>query len=452
MFRFELTKASREPGIALNYPPKDEATDDYDLQFASPTPGSTQGPFGQYIEMPPGASGAEAQAVLSAFDWGAWGTLKVTAKLPDGREIVGHLEGDESRTAILIPKRQHNSFIADKWKEDPNNKATGLADNDDSENDPVGDGDKGDGLTLYEEYRGFRINGKHVSGHPQKKDFFVHNATGADLWPGVRHFAKITGLNVHYRFQIDEFDIDPTSATFRRINFNHAEGSHEVDQHGIYIRKFDPGLAASGVSDFGPPKHVRYVDMSQKPGDMSYARRGSRIITRDVGVAFVAHELGHAIRIYHHGEDDHYRRWTFKRDSVDATRLYRRPGDGRLVVLETGREVDVRYEDDVPNPLSGFFWVGVWGGQHSGVEDCVMRYDNAVAYVPGPGRNSPIRYWADGGEVTGMGLCDTVTGTGVNAQGRTPRPRYGGASQLESTGPARRGNCKAQLCVSDRYH
>jgi len=78
-----------------------------------------------------------------------------------------------------------------------------------------------------------------------------------------------------------------------------------------------------------------------------------------------------------------------------------------------------------------------------------MRYDNANAYQAGS-----VTYYMNHApgtfaELSGITLCDKPVGDGVNDQRFKPRSRYGDADTASV--PAR-GNCKAQLCVNDRYH
>jgi hypothetical protein len=82
--------------------------------------------------------------------------------------------------------------------------------------------------------------------------------------------------------------------------------------------------------------------------------------------------------------------------------------------------------------------LGEFQGQCSGVEECVMRYDNCTAYAS---RRTPgKRYWVD--ENWGNSRCATELGTGVNKQGRLPQDRYGPAADG-------RGKCKTQILVND---
>jgi hypothetical protein len=71
-----------------------------------------------------------------------------------------------------------------------------------------------------------------------------------------------------------------------------------------------------------------------------------------------------------------------------------------------------------------------------------MRYDCSDAYVRPNGVRSYLRWY--GAEPVGQGLCANGQGSGVNAAGHAPAPRYGDAAE-------RRGDCLDQICVNDRY-
>src|SRR5262249_37315892 len=86
-------------------------------------------------------------------------------------------------------------------------------------------------------------------------------------------------------------------------------------------------------------------------------------------------------------------------------------------------------------------WIGAFGGQHSGNEDCIMRYAVADAYPRGS-----KRYLISAPEAGGLGLCEDTKGTGVNDLDH-PRPpatssRYGDATKNKA--------CKQQFCVNDK--
>jgi hypothetical protein len=184
----------------------------------------------------------EAKAILSANDYGAWGLLKVTAELESGQQVVGYLEGDKEQIEIRIPKRKADSRVADYWK--GLYGVDGRADNDDTENAPIGyEGCPGDGLTLYEEYRGFFERGAHLRTKPTRKDYFVVDRIGtAYSKSGISMFKEATQLEVHGDLLLGEVSDNLV------VNFNHAAGPHIVDQHGVQmVSRPSPGMPGVAV-------------------------------------------------------------------------------------------------------------------------------------------------------------------------------------------------------------
>jgi len=302
---FELSGTSHEPGVAMNFPLPSKAVKDFDLQFSPKNGSSGQltiiGEGNQRVETVPGEYSA-ASAVVSSYDWGGWSTLKVTAELPDGRQITGHLKGERGTTEILLPKRAKDSKIADIWKQ---NTGVSLPDDDDSETGPAGASSPGDGFSLYEEYRGFYVNGRHVSGDPKKIDYFVRNYIGPDARPGIDLFADLTGAEVHEILRDAEFDRQQ-----RVMNANHEQGPHLVDQHGVFLETkptLDGGLTVfskEGVR--GRP--VITLSVNLQPRDSLTSMVTSENVPRsDLTFAYdraVAHELMHSVGAEHHGEGD----------------------------------------------------------------------------------------------------------------------------------------------------
>ena len=89
------------------------------------------------------------------------------------------------------------------------------------------------------------------------------------------------------------------------------------------------------------------------------------------------------------------------------------------------------------------FYVGGPQRQHSGNDQCIMRYFFANAYQSTA--DSSIYYLsAAGTESVGISLCPTGSGTGVNATSHKPQSRYGNAAKD-------RGACQSWVCVNDKY-
>jgi hypothetical protein len=89
--------------------------------------------------------------------------------------------------------------------------------------------------------------------------------------------------------------------------------------------------------------------------------------------------------------------------------------------------------------------VGVDHGEHSGEEDCLMRYYFAKFYESKqpPVIGQKMFYLvAPGTERIGMQICRAGKGTGVNGADHQPQSRYG-----DTAGDA--GNCFEQICPND---
>ena len=105
---------------------------------------------------------------------------------------------------------------------------------------------------------------------------------------------------------------------------------------------------------------------------------------------FVAHELLHCCNVWHHGERDTSVYW--KAETVAGeTKIFEYANLADAGHPEKGRSVNVKNEDGVSYyPPDRPFWatprsiyLGEQHGQHSGDEDCVMRYDISNAHREG---------------------------------------------------------------------
>jgi hypothetical protein len=419
-FIWELTNCSKEPGYAMNAP-LDSPSRDFDLKIESGTPTLIpQDTLGQKAQTEAGQL-TQSSIVIGPYDWGAFGTIKVTAMMPDGSQIVGYLDGDTTQTDVRLPMRSASSFIADAWKKA--HGVDGVSDSADNETDPNGDGSAGDGLTLYEEYRGFIEDGQHVEGDPKKKDIFIVNTAGWSHLGGFKLFQQLSGLNVHYKLKQTEMPLSHV------INPNHDAGPHLVDQHGVVVVPI-PFNAPSAIAVGGPgtPKSIKEVRIQ------ALLPSASNYWISYVGSS-LAHELFHCTNVYHHG-DLNYPIVSWKRN--DATGQVLENGATPVVILD---EADADASWLLPVVTSQKVSLGLDNDQHSGDDNCVMRYDDASGYYK-RGGPANVRYYILGGEQAGFGLCSQSEGTGVNDAGRYPQSRYGDAASS-------RGNCRGQILVND---
>jgi len=391
---FQLDQVSQEPGVCLNSPIyRGVAPMEADDLYFDPgkQPAGVQAIAEERRLDAPGA-GNTASAVVSCRDFGAWGVLRVTGIMEGGSgELPGHLRGDPARIDITIPHTADDSIVATAWKKA--NHAEDLEDNRDYE--VIGGYQHpGDGLSVYEEYRGFVVRGKHVRTAPRRKTLFVcTKVPHAD--GGLRMLEAASGIQV---LRINETDYHDN--TMRQINFN-SGACHIVDQHGLWIVSVRLGKHIGGQSHLGPPKYVAQVELKNNNAQWDSWYRDTTI----------AHELCHALAVNHHGDGDH--RQTF--------------GPGVLPAY----------------PLGGEFDIAVQGGECSGDQFCMMRYSYADLIERTPGDpKSLVDYGTY--ERDGSKLCTSAQGTGVNDPDRKPYPKCGPAARG-------RGLCLMRLAVSDVY-
>jgi hypothetical protein len=510
-FVFELVDVSHEPGVCMNFPAisANQAEPEPDLQFdarlarnksllifdkqGQVAKDDGKGLKAETLPVPDGYTAAEAE--VGCYDWGAYGLLLVTAEMPDGRQFVGYLDTDKTSPYIRLPKRKEGSRIADAWKEqwrDEVSKIMEMSDDDDDEDDPdrlkkdgpgagkcrllgpkcMG-GDKGDGLTLYEEYRGFFVGGKHVYGHPGKKDLFIFNRVGGDSELGVLHFRNLTKafLEVHDQLQEDEIgprqivDFFPEAQSGLSDDATHGlrvwinpNVGHSTPtrgkQYGICLdRSFAlPRGWSFGMGHPGLPKKVALnpsINLTKE-----FVTGDGRVIARDFSVVAVTHEILHCCNVAHHGDIDIGRvQW-----SLAGTDVIEKDVDDNGNIDPDKRRWRVIPQANIRRELGGSVpvnrlqdWLGTKGdqlyvarerGQHSGYQDCVMRYNVAGAFIRTGLEN--VRYVnRPTGELVGQSLCDQRLDTAVPSLRLPILNRYGDATN---------GFCRSQICINDPKH
>lgn len=194
--------------------------------------------------------------------------------------------------------------------------------------------------------------------------------------------------------------------------------------------------------------------MGQDWDSWNRVKVGQGRIYSDEYAASLAHELFHTCNLPHHGDVDVAEvKWKpQKANAVGRPYVLELPLDRRTGQPKAGakektvfvKREDGSYVDMTRTGTEMNVYIGSEQGQHSGFEDCVMRYNCAFAYVR---KAEPdVRYLTGsrehGGELAGIFLCDSPVGTGVNAAVRRPWPRYGDAANNH-------GSCRSRLCVND---
>ncbi|MEO6611006.1 MAG: hypothetical protein ABIT05_09600 [Chitinophagaceae bacterium] len=397
-FVLRLSNTSREPGITINYPvyPDDDQLPDLRL-ILDPRMESIE--EDQYISVgsPDGSTG---KAYIASYDGGGWTTLTAEAVLKDHRHIKGHLLLSTGPENIPVPQRAPGSKIALAWYNAHGNPKD-LEDKESSRDNSF----KGDGFTVYEEYRGVISEGKFKRLDPVKKEIGVV-ATQKDFSlfsEGIGWFKNASDLDV-IRFDIKKEEAAPGVP----INGN-CKAAHYFDQFAVHL--LDGGLGRDGTLgntscanklfipanidkvvidyDYVQILHKKLVD-SAKPEALKFT-------VKEYLAQTVAHELGHSVNIDHHGVD-HYNGSYDITEVSDQIRIFDR--NGNLIIK---RPLLIKGIGDSLNTVE------------SGVMSCMINY-------------YPFYHWgltigADGATIfnkepllpLGRVFCTSKNGTGVNA-------------------------------------
>ncbi len=269
-----LYDISREQGRFLNDkdPEYYKPTPDKDLSIEASENGSYEITENETNFIARGRSGAPHFIVIKAHDYGAFGKLSVSVKIGD-RIFRATYEG-WGNSFINIPYDMDNNKIADKWEFD--NKVEGMPADWDEEN-PGGQSRAGDGMTNYEEYRGFKHieptgDGIHIRTNPLDKEVFV---VDKDMMLSTYLWENASGIRVYFldndliKGNLTGGDFR-TERDFRLVNF--CRGYASGNKYAVYLIGVeglnDPFYGDCGVhnltdywgcSRFGPPINVNYT-------------------------------------------------------------------------------------------------------------------------------------------------------------------------------------------------
>ncbi len=433
-FTFTLQNVSRQPGTCLNAPlAAAGARPAADLAFET-RHNKHLAVFDEGQRAVSAEVGVSDRAVLSSFDWGAWGTVEVTAELEDGTALPkGRLKEKGSLTTIPLPWREGGSKIAAAWRQQQG--FGGEADDWDGELVPRLNGLPGDGLTLYEEYRGLMVRGAHVRLEPEQKrrvrKLVVSNGAGAIGTSGLSILAAATkgpGDAASLRLvDVAGDELRREGDGSRSVNFNFdGETPRGGLQHGLAVvatamKGSQTGLCVpiSGVTLPHSPREVAEVDVSNAP--IPAEQRAEATVT-------VAHELAHGLGALHHGD-----------------------GDALYVPSRFTSSMNVRLFDihgeaiALPWPSDGAMkrqeMAGAPHGQQSGDVGCLMHYSHYFSFAVHKGAGT-TDYYSVPSISPGTKLCTSPAGTGYN-QATPQRPALFGDAQ------AGRGNCLGTLRLKD---
>ena len=178
-----------------------------------------------------------ATVVIKSFDYAAWGRLSCMVQLPSGVWCDATYVGTNLLT-VPIPKDGFNGIAAntigdayewDDWADVTDD--TDLDNTDGVTSLPSGitaDDYIGDGLAVFEEYRGFVIKGAHERLNPYKRDLFTVNGDGLD----ASHFDDDSDLKRH-ELAAGEYELN--SGECPLANVYRVSGKTCGKQHGVKL-------------------------------------------------------------------------------------------------------------------------------------------------------------------------------------------------------------------------
>ncbi len=440
--RFRLYDITNEKGTCLNSPDKNEgpdldfAHDSNRDKFQAPEEKKIPGGTSEYFVETRDPESTATITVVSR-DGGAWGRLEADVLLTGSDDWfpVFTKKGNRSIT-IPLDEEGGENYMADSWEKRVSRTRSstykpGSPPQEDADDFPQNP-HKGDGLTNYEEYRGFLIQGNHKSTNPGIKDLFMH-VDDRRLVPGIRKFEQATDIRVHM-IKAAEY----VSDNERVVNSN--RGKHTLtEQHGIFVTAPAGNPGGGGVLRLGMAMGTdpNGLDMYGRPGNPGY-NPGNPSQTEQNGTPAwksklvvypanhkgqipleytVVHELLHCLSVDHHGSS-----FTSGQNLCNWGRL-------------SGPDCS---DADVLGNVVTF-----WGGPNSGDDSCVVSYPPATFFTDSTGA---VARGADGNPLPFQAAPDLIThicrdrrGTGHNA----------GGGQV---GDATKGNCWDQIKIADGGH
>lgn len=243
---------------------------------------------------------------------------------------------DETETVLMLPLDKDRDGIHDEWE-----SLMGISDPEPDEDvRPAGAG-AGDGLCNFEEYRGVVSQGRLRRLNPGEKDVFVHDYSGV-YGPAL--------AEVRERFRQHKLHLQILRGDeFKHDTVNYLDGPYKRgDQYLLVLMTMSqvPGLdmteTAGQAAAVSPPcreYNTLVTDMNEWSA-LVYAGKDSldwNPADRNEKAGLLAHEIGHNINVPHHGEGEDMR-------TIEGVRA----------------------------------WVACPAGQHSGADDCFMRYNIAT--------------------------------------------------------------------------
>ncbi|RPI16317.1 MAG: hypothetical protein EHM58_12115 [Ignavibacteriae bacterium] len=260
---WELFDVSKEKGRYMNDKEKMEDVEE-DLQMSDANEGYTLTKTTAKKQI---GGKSQTQAIhIVCKDYGAYGKIKVTVTV-GGKQYEGIAEGSQF---VSIPLDRDDNKIADGWEKQMG--VPGMSALSDEDAAPSGQARNGDGMTNYEEYRGFFVSdgstgSEYKRMNPKQKEIFVldeYQLFSIVSWKAASDITAywLTG-DLVYGTKAGSMDND----LYRWVDF--CNGYAQGNKYAVNILKSFDMNDPKGVSNdkyelgycpvYGPPVRSGYV-------------------------------------------------------------------------------------------------------------------------------------------------------------------------------------------------
>ncbi len=307
---FNLSNVTNWPGVCINDGSKNDLLPDLVLSANNQETNSgvtwskpilTSKPIFDSIkaEFTPSASTSKFTfyVTIECFDFAAYGQLNATIYGSDGTNSPPL----NSSNTITIPRDENGNKIADNWLY---NAATDT--DSDDETGPGSNSNNGDGFTIFEEYRGFYIQGEHTRICPLSKDIFIYS----NLDEGLGYATNIDGDNP-YTFNLYQVSWTDMDGGNRVMNSRQCPGYSYMEQRAIRVLEDKRSKADEVDYAYGRAYPIQYHSSPNIPANMLQAfiytksidhhlekpEVVGRISKSDAISLIIGHEVGHHVNL-----------------------------------------------------------------------------------------------------------------------------------------------------------